>query len=71
MAREQKYGEIEIPNVPADEPVFIFRAQDLLALPAIGFYAKMRRNLGDIESARKIDEALAEMAKWPVKKMPD
>ncbi|HNR51016.1 MAG: hypothetical protein BWZ01_01714 [Deltaproteobacteria bacterium ADurb.BinA179] len=38
MAVSGKYGNVSIPNVGNDEPVFILRAQDRLALAAIEMY---------------------------------
>jgi len=38
MALSGKYGKLQIPNVGDDEPVFILRAQDLLAEKAIQVY---------------------------------
>jgi hypothetical protein len=35
MAISGKYGQIDIPKIGEREPVFILRAQDLLAGPAI------------------------------------
>ena len=41
MARDDKYGTItdEHGKIPADEPVFVLRGRDLLAVAAIRFYA--------------------------------
>lgn len=38
MAISGKYGKVTIPKIGADEPVFILRAQDSLAGPAIEMY---------------------------------
>ena len=38
MALSQTYGKVEIPMVGEDEPVFIIRAQDVLAESAIQMY---------------------------------
>jgi hypothetical protein len=40
MAISGKYGQIDIPKIGEREPVFILRAQDLLAGPAIELYKK-------------------------------
>ena len=70
MAVSGKYGKLSIPKVGADEPVFILRAQDKLAVPAMEMYralaASHERPLAD--SLQKEIEAFK---KWPTKKMPD
>lgn len=38
MALSQAYGKLEIPMIGEDEPVFILRAQDILAVSAIQMY---------------------------------
>ncbi|MGD0353537.1 MAG: hypothetical protein ABSB38_08635 [Dehalococcoidia bacterium] len=38
MAISGKYGKLTIPRVGEEEPVFILRAQDRLAEPAIEMY---------------------------------
>ncbi len=38
MALSGKYGRLDIPGIGKDEPVFILRAQDKLAEPAIEMY---------------------------------
>lgn len=38
MAISQKYGKIAVPMIDEDEPIFILRARDALAEPAIQMY---------------------------------
>jgi hypothetical protein len=38
MALSGKYGNVKVAKIPEDEPVFILRAQDRLALPIIEMY---------------------------------
>lgn len=38
MAIDNKYGQISIPGVPDDEPVFVIRAQDETAIDTLGDY---------------------------------
>jgi len=54
MGISQKYGRVAIPWVGEDEPVFILRAQDRLAEPAIQMY----RLLAEAHGVRG-DEALS------------
>lgn len=38
MAQDLKYGDVDIPGVPDDEPVFILRARDVLSEATISDY---------------------------------
>lgn len=38
MALSGKYGKLNVAKIPENEPVFILRAQDKLALPLIEMY---------------------------------
>lgn len=40
MARDAKYGDIDVPGIPDDEPIFIIRAKDRSAPQAIMQYAE-------------------------------
>jgi flavorubredoxin len=61
MAFSNKYGRINIPGIGEDEPVFILRAQDKLAIWTIEMYrilceshgAKVSETLGGIIEAFK------------------
>lgn len=39
MAKDRKYGFIDIPGIPDDEPIFIIRAKDKSAPQAVEQYA--------------------------------
>lgn len=41
MAIDSKYGDIDIPGIPDDEPVFVIRAKDSCAPQAIMQYAEL------------------------------
>lgn len=41
MALDMKYGQIDIPGIPEDEPVFILRAKDSLSELAISEYQSL------------------------------
>ena len=69
MAIEQKYGHIAVPGVPDNEPVFILRAQDMLAPEAIYHYA--RRAVGDQVGWEKCCEVARMFSQWPTRKIPD
>lgn len=44
MAIEKKYGKLDIPGIPDDEPVFVLRAQDAYALDTLRDYFDRRRD---------------------------
>jgi hypothetical protein len=44
MAISRKYGKIDIPKIGEWEPIFILRAQDIVAGPAIGLYEILARS---------------------------
>jgi len=46
MAISGKYGKIDIPRVDPNEPVFVLRAQDKLAIPAIEMYRALAASHG-------------------------
>lgn len=39
MAQDRKYGQVEVPGIPDDEPIFILRAQDKSTPQVINQYA--------------------------------
>ncbi len=71
MAISGKYGRVNIPEIGADEPVFILRAQDKLAVAAIGMY----RLLANSHGAKLVDSLQKEIdafSNWSGKnKLPD
>jgi len=71
MAISGKYGRIEIPDVGADEPVFILRAQDRLALPAMEMYGALANSHGS-PVAKTLQKEIDKFCNWKgIKKMPD
>ena len=58
--------------VPEDEPVFILRAQDVLAPIAVRYYADLvYATTGNIAVAGQIRNVASLMAAYPTKKLPD
>lgn len=57
---------------PADEPLFILRAQDELAVQVVRYWADLAEargvRSGKVAGARKLAAA---MERWPEKKLPD
>jgi hypothetical protein len=50
MAQAGKYGELGIEHIPDDEPVFVIRAQDKLALPTLDRYMDLAEDAGAEDS---------------------
>ena len=72
MAIDQKYGLVNIPGVPQDEPVFILRGQDAAAAEAILHYAEIAHRVGsEPHHVRHILASYEAVARWPFKKIPD
>lgn len=71
-ARED-YNRIQDPagKIPADEPVFLLRAQDQLACMAVAYYASLCDQAQATEVAAKAWAHADLMAAWPTKKTPD
>ena len=71
-ARED-YNRIQDPQgrIPDDEPVFLLRGQDRLAVFAIRYYAEMCKHNGAPEIAAKALAHAELMDAWPTKKTPD
>lgn len=71
MAISSKYGKLDIPKIGEDEPVFILRAQDMLAEPTIGIYRLLADSHG-CQIAKGLDKEVDAFRRWPgKKKMPD
>jgi hypothetical protein len=59
-------------KAPADEPVFILRAQDALAADCVEQWAIHARAAGcPVDKVREAFELVDEMRRWPKRKMPD
>ena len=60
-------------RIPADEPVFLLRAQDMCAADTVRYWAdKVERLAGEpTDLARSAREHAKKMDAWPIKKVPD
>ncbi|HON39659.1 MAG TPA: hypothetical protein PLP60_06435 [Deltaproteobacteria bacterium] len=63
MAISGKYGNVSIPHVGDNEPVFILRAQDKLALAAIEMY-KILAETSDADVASRLDDQIEAFRRW-------
>jgi hypothetical protein len=71
MAVSGKYGKIHIPKIGEDEPVFILRAQDILAQGMVEIY-KVLANSHSCSFADSLDREVERFRTWRgQKKMPD
>ncbi|KPL21773.1 MAG: hypothetical protein AMJ75_09310 [Phycisphaerae bacterium SM1_79] len=71
MAQSEKYGWLDIPGIPTDEPVFIVRAQDCFAAFILDIYDKMLASTGNTCKADEIHKIKLDFLNWPTKKIPD
>lgn len=79
MAVDRKYGKVSIKGIPANEPVFILRAQDLLAVKTIARYQTFAAELeGDsardaefVNSLNDVQEAFLTWQADNTTKLPD
>jgi hypothetical protein len=71
MAISGKYGRLNIPRIEEEEPVFILRAQDRLAEPAIEMYRLLAASHG-CQVTKTLNQEIDSFRKWQgIKKMPD
>jgi len=71
MALSGKYGKLDIPKIAAEEPVFILRAQDILAATIIRMYQLLVESHGR-RMAGELDKEIEVFRKWSGRrKMPD
>ena len=75
MGTDLKYGKVttEHGNIPDDEPVFVLRAQDVVAIPTLQDYHDAAAKLGCHERfLTDVREAKVRFHRWnAVRKLPD
>jgi hypothetical protein len=65
VAKAGKYGELGIEHIPDDEPVFIIRAQDKLAVPIIQEYMALAEEKGvSDEFLDHLDRVCGDIKVW-------
>ena len=67
------YDRIQDPAgiIPPNEPVFLLRAQDILAPLAIREWARLwDMHRGDPYVSKRVRDLADEMVAWPIRKMP-
>jgi hypothetical protein len=71
MAISGKYGKLQIPKVGEEEPVFILRAQDQLAVLAIEMYQLLAASHGS-SVTKSLSDEITSFRHWKGrKKIPD
>jgi len=71
MALSAKYGRLDIPKIAEDEPVFVIRAQDTLAVPILKVYRALVTSQ-KLPVAQSLAKEIETFQGWPgSKKMPD
>ena len=72
---DNKYGQVSLefkPDAPADEPCFVFRAQDEFAVEVLRYYADLVfEKTGNLKMDKDINKQADAFDAWPVKKTPD
>ena len=71
MAVSGKYGKVHIPKIGEEEPVFILRAQDQLAIYAIEMYQLLTAS-HSASVTGSLDDEITSFKHWAGRrKMPD
>jgi hypothetical protein len=71
MAVSSKYGKLNIKSIGDDEPVFIIRAQDKLAIFAIEMYKEIA-GFHDLPITSELQEEIERFRLWGgARKSPD
>lgn len=59
-------------KIPINEPVFLLRAQDAVAVEVVRFCTKCHRNAGGSEEMAEMAEKHADsMSEWPINEVAD
>jgi hypothetical protein len=68
----EDYNRIQDPAdlIPEDEPVFLFRGQDMLAPAVLRYYAFLCDHQGLTEIASLARQQAKNMEQWPTRKYP-
>ncbi len=71
MAISAKYGKVDVPGIDPDEPIFILRAQDRLAKPALLMYEALAASHG-ADVIQGLETEIDRFRNWTGKsKLPD
>ena len=71
MAKDVKYGEIQIDRInDPNEPVVVFRAQDVLASHALRAYRDLMEAIGNKEGVESITLSIQRFEAWQYRRLP-
>jgi hypothetical protein len=65
-----KYGKIDVPGVPDDEPCIIIRSQDVFAVGLLKIYYMFISGMGG-KHEQVLINTIDAFIKWPKRKIPD
>ncbi len=68
MAKDAKYGDVQVLGIPDGEPIFILRARDAFAGVVLAQYRELRSSAGDVPDT--LDLTINRFRDWPLKKLP-
>ena len=71
MARDTKYGDVQVMGIGDEEPIFILRAQDVFAIHVLKVYRGLRESSGDIPGVQSVQASIDAFGNWVYKKVPD
>ena len=71
MAVDTKYDIVDVEGIPAEEPIFVLRAQDTFAVATIKFYQGLRDSSGDGAGVVDLEHTIGRFKAWSKKKIPD
>jgi len=71
MAQDVKYGEIKIDRIhDENEPVVVFRAQDVLASHALRVYRDLMEAIGNKEGVASMELSIKRFEAWQYRRLP-
>ena len=71
MAEDVKYGQIKIDRIHDDnEPIVVFRAQDVLATHALRAYRDLMVAIGNKEGVENMELSIKRFEAWSYRRLP-
>ena len=71
MAQDVKYGEIQIDRInDNNEPIVVFRAQDVLASHALRAYRDLMVAIGNKEGVENMELSIKRFEAWQYRRIP-
>ena len=70
MAVDNKYGQIHIERIQKDEPIFIFRASDVMSTYPLAVYRDLMECIGNSEGKDSVNLAIKRFQAWQHRRLP-